>query len=570
VHRFRWVFQLFFLLLFLGLLTAAFWPVFSGLVSGFLLADPLIALNSVAHGLFRWEMLLALPVFLSPLFLGRIFCGYACPMGFLVELVGPKRERHPRAAARKILRKVPLFGLVVVVMFILLGSAWFLVADPVSLFTRSATTLVYPAVDRLLTWGGDLLYHVGAFQGGVDSVTNVLTGRLVFVNGLHFAMQILILVMFLAVLAFSWIERRLWCRHLCPLGALLGLMGRAALFGRVVDECKCTSCKACVRACPMDAIRDDGLSTDMSRCECGLECADVCRQGAVSWGYKPRKQYEYDPSRRALLVGAAVAFAGTWGLFKGLRYARANAAGTAGAAGAPATTAAAGDGAGASATTGAGAAGAGAAAGVRAAAGPIRPPGSRSEADFLATCTRCDECLKVCPTNVLQPAVFEAGLEGMFTPRMDFIRGYCEWTCAECGKVCPTRSIRPLDLAVKQQTVIGLAVIDHKLCLPWAKGEECLVCEELCPIPQKAVVFDIGGAAAGAGRDSAGAAGEGAPGETTAGEGAAAGATTGLKLPRVLARQCTGCGICQYNCPVQNPVAIAVRPLPETTPPSTV
>jgi polyferredoxin len=534
VHRFRWVFQLFFLLLFLGLLAAAFWPVFSGLVSGFLLADPLIALNSAAHGLFRWEMLLALPVFLSPLFLGRVFCGYACPMGFLIELVGPKKERHPGLGTRTVLRKVPLFGLVVVAMFILLGSAWFLVMDPISLFTRSATTLLYPGIDRLLTWGGDLLYRVGAFQGGVDSVTNALTGRLVFANGLHFAIQIVILVMFLAVLAFSWIERRLWCRHLCPLGALLGLMGRAALFGRVVDESKCTSCKACVKACPMDAIRDDGRTTDMSRCECGLECADVCRQGAVSWGYKPRKQYEYDPSRRALLVGAAVAFAGTWGLFKGLSQARAQAGG---AAGAPGDVA-------------------GAGAGAR----PIRPPGSLAEADFLATCTRCGECLKVCPTNVLQPAVFEAGLEGMFTPRMDFVRGYCEWNCAGCGKVCPTRSIRPLDLPEKQTAVIGLAVIDRNLCLPWAKGEECLVCEELCPIPRKAIIFGgEGGAGVEGGADSEGGAGEPNPTDQ-------AGVTTGLKLPRVLDRQCTGCGICQYNCPVQGPAAIVVRPLPETTP----
>ncbi len=117
--------------------------------------------------------------------------------------------------------------------------------------------------------------------------------------------------MFVAVLAISYIERRLWCRHLCPLGALLGLVGRVALFGRVVDQEKCTSCGACVKACPMDAIRDDGRSTDMSRCECGLECKDVCPQGAIRWGYKPRKQYEYDPSRRALLKGGGLAFVGS-------------------------------------------------------------------------------------------------------------------------------------------------------------------------------------------------------------------------------------------------------------------
>lgn len=554
VHRFRWVFQLFFLLLFLGLLTSAFWPVFSGLVSGFLLADPLIALNSAAHGFFRWEMLLAVPVILSPLFLGRVFCGYVCPMGFLIELTGPKKERALRPGVRKVLRKVPLFGLMAVVVLILLGSAWFLVADPISLLTRSATTLLYPALDRLITWVGDGLYHIDAFQGGVDSVTNVLTGRLVFEDGLDYALQILILVMFVAVLALSWIERRLWCRHLCPLGALLGLVGRFALFGRVVDDSKCTSCKACVRACPMDAIRDEGRSTDMSRCECGLECKDDCRQSAVRWGWRPRKQHAHDPGRRALLVGGVAMFAAGFGVFKLVRHYQA--AAEAFVPTGPAT---------AIASTGAttvspqtGATGAGAVdpatvgnAELRSAAMLIRPPGAVNEADFLATCARCDECLKVCPTNVLQPAALEAGWEGVFTPRLDYRRGYCEYNCAECGKVCPTRSIAPLDLSLKQATVIGLARIDQTLCLPWAKGEECLVCEELCPVPRKAITF--------VGQGNGGGGGRGRDQETTETD-------AGLKLPRVNERHCIGCGICQYNCPVQSPApAIVVVRRPETT-----
>lgn len=570
VHRFRWVFQLFFLLVFLGLLGAAFWPVFSGLVSGFLLADPLIALSSAAHGLFRWEMLLAVPVLLSPLFLGRLFCGYVCPIGFLIELTGPKGRRKKERAlppkARRVMRKVPLFGLLVVLVFILLDSAWFLVADPISLLTRTATTLVFPGLDRLITWGGDLLYRVDAFQGGVDSVTNTLTGRLVFENGLHFALQILILVMFVAVLAFSFIERRLWCRHLCPLGAFLGLIGRFALFGRVVDQSKCTSCKACVKACPMDAVRDDGRSTDMSRCECGLECKDVCRQGAIRWGYKPRKQYEYDPSRRALLAGGVVAFAASFGIFKLVRHYRPD--GTANAA----TTAAETDAVPIAAAVGNAALPAGATL--------IRPPGALAEDEFLATCTRCDECLKVCPTNVLQPAVFEAGLEGVFTPRLDFTRSFCEYNCAECGTVCPTRSIAPLGLDRKQRAVIGVARIDQTLCLPWAQGKECSVCQELCPVPHKAITFvgEGGGHGKGEGGGRQGGGGSGSGEGEGGGEGLSEGAgdtgalaATGLKLPRVNDRHCIGCGICQYNCPVQEPApAIIVRRPPERTPPSSL
>ena len=71
-----------------------------------------------------------------------------------------------------------------------------------------------------------MLYLAPPLQGGVDSATEFLTGRLVFGNGLAYRLQIVILVMFAAILAISWIERRMWCRHLCPLGALLGLVGR--------------------------------------------------------------------------------------------------------------------------------------------------------------------------------------------------------------------------------------------------------------------------------------------------------------------------------------------------------
>ena len=141
------------------------WPLGTLFFGSFLLADPLIAFNSLVHGMVKWELLLAVPVLLSPLFLGRVFCGYVCPMGFLVELFGPRRERHPGPRTRGVLRKVPLFSLVVVAMLILFGSAVFLVFDPLSLFTRSATTLVYPAADRVLTAGGDLFYRIPQLQG---------------------------------------------------------------------------------------------------------------------------------------------------------------------------------------------------------------------------------------------------------------------------------------------------------------------------------------------------------------------------------------------------------------------
>ncbi len=502
LHRYRRLFQVFFLLVFLTLLTLTFWPLGTLLMSAFLLADPLLAVNSVVNGVLRWEFLLALPVLLSPLFIGRAFCGYACPMGFMIELFGPRRERHPGPRARKVLRKIPAFGLVVVLALIVFGSAVFLVFDPISLFTRSASTLVYPTVDRGLRLIGDLLYLAPPLQGGVDSATEFLTGRLVFGNGLAYRLQLVILVMFVALLAISWIERRIWCRHLCPLGALLGLVGRAAIFGRVIEDSQCTTCGACADACPMDAVRDSGHSTDCSRCEAGLECADACPQNAIHWGLKPRKEHAHDPSRRALLKAGGLAVVGGFFLFTGLGRIQRN-------------------------------------------TWLIRPPGSRSELDFLATCARCAQCMKSCPTNVIQPAVFDAGIEGFFTPQMDYRRGYCDWNCNECGKVCPTQAIRELPLEQKRLKVIGRAYIDHNTCIPWSEGHDCLLCQEVCPVPEKAIIFSTGKT-------------------SSALPVAEGGQQAPAKLPIVVPNRCIGCGNCEYNCPVNNGAAIRVRSVTQT------
>ena len=506
-----------FLLLFLVLLTLTVWPLGTVFLGGFLLSDPLLAINSLANGVIKWELLLAIPVLLSPLFFGRAFCGYVCPLGFMAELLGPRRDRHPGPWARKVLRQVPLFSLVVVVMLILMGSALFLVFDPLSIFTRSATTLVYPAADRGLRLAGDILYRAPPLRGGVDAVTNVLSGRLIFPQGLTYALQVVILMMFVGILSASWIERRLWCRHLCPLGATLGLVGRAAIFGRVVDAAVCSTCEACTAVCPMDAVRDGGRSTDTSRCQLGLECADACSKKAIHWGLKPGKHYAYDPGRRALLKCAGLAFVGGFFLFTGLGRIQRNVF-------------------------------------------LIRPPGARNEQDFLATCARCAQCMKVCPTNVIQPAVFAAGVEGFFTPELDYRRAYCDWNCNECGKVCPTQAIQRLAIEKKRVTIIGRAYIDRSTCIPWSEGRQCLVCQELCPTPSKAIIFGSGDAVFQGGRVPPNI----TPGTGGATSGGGSSAVIPVKLPYVVPELCIGCGICEFNCPVNNQAAIRVRSAAQT------
>ena len=160
-------------------------------------------------------------------------------------------------------------------------------------------------------------------------------------------------------------------------------------------------------------------------------------------------------------------------------------------------------------------------------AGCIRPPGALPEPDFLGRCIRCGQCMKVCPTNGLQPSWLSAGPEGVFSPVLAARRGPCEPDCNACGAVCPTGAIRSLALAEKQWAKMGTAVVLRDSCLAWAENRRCVVCEEVCPYGAIACVQ--------------------APGAKVA-------------VPVVKAASCYGCGYCEQFCPVRVS-AIVVQPL---------
>jgi ferredoxin len=147
--------------------------------------------------------------------------------------------------------------------------------------------------------------------------------------------------------------------------------------------------------------------------------------------------------------------------------------------------------------------------------------------------------MKVCPTGAIQPVLFETGLSGLGSPRIIPRLGYCEYNCVLCGEICPTGAIRKLTVEEKHRRFIGTAYINRSRCIPWMENENCSVCEEVCPIPEKAIVniptpvSNIPGV-----------------------EG-----TKMVLRPHVLLDKCIGCGQCEYECPVKGEAAIVVRRL---------
>jgi formate hydrogenlyase subunit 6/NADH:ubiquinone oxidoreductase subunit I len=146
--------------------------------------------------------------------------------------------------------------------------------------------------------------------------------------------------------------------------------------------------------------------------------------------------------------------------------------------------------------------------------------------------------MKACPTSGLQPTLGEAGLEGLLTPVLKSRLGYCDYACTACGQVCPSGAIPPLPLERKRAQVLGVAVIDRDRCLPWAAATPCIVCQEMCPVPDKAVVLQPEREVVSAG-----------------------GGTVRLARPEMVASRCIGCGICEYKCPLEGRAAIVIEPV---------
>ncbi len=163
----------------------------------------------------------------------------------------------------------------------------------------------------------------------------------------------------------------------------------------------------------------------------------------------------------------------------------------------------------------------------------VRPPGAKEES-FESLCIRCNECVRVCATQGLQPGGFENGWQNLLTPHLESRLGYCSYNCNACGQVCPTGAIPALSLAEKRVTPIGLARVDRNRCLPWAYNIDCIVCEEACPLGKKAIHLEVVDVINGQGQ------------------------MVTIQRPYVVKELCIGCGMCEYQCPMGGDAAIRV------------
>ncbi len=181
---------------------------------------------------------------LVALFLGRVFCGWICPINFLCELEdrflrlwGVKKRRDLIRLPRATL----WFALVGdITLAMILGAPLFVFLSPPGLVGREIMMAVF--------------FHTLALEG----------------------------VVIIGVLVLNLFTRRFFCRYFCPLGGLLAFLGQRRRLRVVQEKEKCQRCGLCVRACPLGLSPQEGESQSSYCWNCG-ECIDSCRFESLSF-----------------------------------------------------------------------------------------------------------------------------------------------------------------------------------------------------------------------------------------------------------------------------------------------
>ena len=449
---------------------------------------------------------------LATLLFGRVYCSLICPLGMLQDALGRlcskksgKRLRF-RPPAKRLRLGIALFFL----LALSFGNTMMVsLLEPYSMYGIIATHL---------------------FKQGWISLNNTLAqfNSLAALFSLHnlpysnlaFASMLVAALLFTFFAVFVRLRGRDYCGRFCPVGTVLGWLGRFALFRvRFVEE-HCVHCRRCERVCKTSCLDIDNQQADYSRCVVCFNCLSACPHGALRYGLahrptkagkprlplmaeeqpadKPARPLAPDAERRQF-VGLHLAAMAGMGAFA-LGQAKQSLAGaTAGATDELASRV------------------------------TLTPPGSGSRAHFTRHCTACQLCVARCPSRVLRPSSGEYGLLQILQPRMDFHLGFCNYDCVVCTEVCPSGAIAPLTVQEKHETQTGNVTFIQHLCVVESKLQNCGACAEHCPSQAvKMVPYDK------------------AP---------------HLTIPAITPDLCVGCGACEYACPVVPDKAIYVQGL---------
>ncbi len=186
---------------------------------------------------------------------GRLICGWLCPFGLIQELI--YKIKTPKLKKGPVTRFLSCCKYAFLVFFVFL------------------VPILYAFRDTPLPAFCKFLCPAGTLEGGLVLLSNAANASYLPLLGTLFTWKFLLTVSILLGCVFIF---RLFCRFICPLGALYSLFNKISFFGIQVETHKCTDCGLCTARCLLD-IKHPG---DRECISCG-ECVDACPTKAIIW-----------------------------------------------------------------------------------------------------------------------------------------------------------------------------------------------------------------------------------------------------------------------------------------------
>ena len=196
-------------------------------------------------------------ILLYCIILGRTICGYLCPAGLLQELL--YKIKTPKLKKSQVTR-ILSYTKYVILFILVIG-----------------VPLMYALQENNMPVPGFCKYicPIGTFEGGVFLLIPSSNSDYYGMLGALFSWKFLVMLIIILAAIFIY---RVFCRFLCPLGALYGLFNKLSIIGIKVDKEKCSDCHACINVCKMD-VKEVG---DHECINCG-ECISHCKEEAIKW-----------------------------------------------------------------------------------------------------------------------------------------------------------------------------------------------------------------------------------------------------------------------------------------------
>ena len=441
--------------------------------------------------IFTGSALAFILLILVTILFGRVYCSFLCPLGIyqdiIIRILDFKRKKANGDKKPKKEYKKPHNNL----RYIILGitAAAFLVSftyplallDPYSNYGRIVAN-VFGSAETLMN---NLLSSV--FPTSFYTQQYASFGSLAFIWSLLF---------FAVVTVFSALKGRLYCNTICPVGSLLGLLGSFSLFRPAIDKQMCVNCGQCSNKCKSNCINLETKEIDITRCIACYDCMTACKRGGIklvpAWSRKKNEENTVGRIENKERRDALIAMGGFAAAIAARKFAFAS----------PSNH------------------------DMTSPSDPIMPPGARNLAAFKDNCTACHACVAACPNNIIKPASFEYGLDGIMLPTLKYDKKYCSYECNICSQTCPHGALQHISLEKKQKTQIGIAVYDPSTCVIVQDDIRCGACSRNCPAGAIAMTENP--------------------------------VVPGQFLPEVNSSACIGCGACEYACPAI-PKAISVK-----------